>query len=234
MPFSRSRSIESMTRSSTSWLARNAPDCHSIASTSVVLPWSTWAMIATLRRSSRRGMAATDGRRSACGASSSTARTASSRSSPPNGFSTNAVAAVVARGLDDVVLRVAGDEHDRQAGAARARSSSASSRPLIPGITTSVTQHVDRRRGARARERLAAVGRAAAPRSRRRQDAARSARAPPACPRRPAPSRRRRRGSPARLAARRGAGRRAAGRCDADGRARARARIELDLPARAA
>ena len=53
MPFSRSRSIESITRSSTSWLARNAPDCHSIASTSVVLPWSTWATIATLRRSSR-------------------------------------------------------------------------------------------------------------------------------------------------------------------------------------
>src|SRR5215218_3301706 len=53
MPFSRSRSIESSTRSATSWLARNAPDCHSIASTSVVLPWSTWATIATLRRSSR-------------------------------------------------------------------------------------------------------------------------------------------------------------------------------------
>src|SRR3954447_7050419 len=54
MPFSRSRSIESMTRSSTSWLARNAPLCHSIASTSVVFPWSTCAMIATLRRSSLR------------------------------------------------------------------------------------------------------------------------------------------------------------------------------------
>src|SRR4051812_803391 len=53
MPFSRSRSIESITRSSTSWLARNAPLCHSMASTSVVLPWSTWAMMATLRRSSR-------------------------------------------------------------------------------------------------------------------------------------------------------------------------------------
>src|SRR4051812_42797054 len=49
MPFSRSRSIESMTRSATSWFSRNAPDCHSMASTSVVLPWSTWAMIATLR-----------------------------------------------------------------------------------------------------------------------------------------------------------------------------------------
>ena len=53
MPFSRSRSIESMTRSATSWLARKAPDCQSIWSTSVVLPWSTWATIATLRRSSR-------------------------------------------------------------------------------------------------------------------------------------------------------------------------------------
>src|SRR6202008_4414920 len=53
IPFSRSRSIESMTRSATSWFSRNEPDCQSIASTSVVLPWSTWAMIATLRRSSR-------------------------------------------------------------------------------------------------------------------------------------------------------------------------------------
>ena len=33
--------------------APKAPDCHSIASTSVVLPWSTCATIATLRRSSR-------------------------------------------------------------------------------------------------------------------------------------------------------------------------------------
>ncbi len=41
MPFSRSRSPESMTRSLTASLARNAPDCHSMASTSVVLPWST-------------------------------------------------------------------------------------------------------------------------------------------------------------------------------------------------
>ena len=53
MPFSRSRSIESMTRSLTSWFARKAPDCQSILSTRVVLPWSTWATIATLRRSSR-------------------------------------------------------------------------------------------------------------------------------------------------------------------------------------
>ena len=53
MPFSRSRSIESITRSATSWFARNEPDCHSIASTSVVLPWSTCATMATLRISSR-------------------------------------------------------------------------------------------------------------------------------------------------------------------------------------
>src|SRR6266508_2295143 len=52
MPFSRSRSIESMTRSTTSWLARKAPDWRSIASTSVVLPWSTCATMARLRRSS--------------------------------------------------------------------------------------------------------------------------------------------------------------------------------------
>ncbi len=56
MPFSRSRSIESMTRLFTSDPSRNAPDCHSIASTSVVLPWSTCATIATLRRSERMGM----------------------------------------------------------------------------------------------------------------------------------------------------------------------------------
>ena len=42
-----------MTRSATSWFARKAPDCQSIASTSVVLPWSTWATIATLRMSER-------------------------------------------------------------------------------------------------------------------------------------------------------------------------------------
>ena len=52
MPFSRSRSIESSTRVATSWPTRKAPDCHSIASTSVVLPWSTCATIATLRMSS--------------------------------------------------------------------------------------------------------------------------------------------------------------------------------------
>src|SRR5512139_1577423 len=51
IPFSRSRSIESITRSGTAWCSRKMPLCFSIASTSVVFPWSTWAMIATLRMS---------------------------------------------------------------------------------------------------------------------------------------------------------------------------------------
>src|SRR4029450_8979827 len=42
MPFSRSRSMESMTRCTTCSLARKMPDCQSMASTRVVLPWSTW------------------------------------------------------------------------------------------------------------------------------------------------------------------------------------------------
>src|ERR1051326_4428004 len=49
MPRSRSRSIESMTRSRTCSFSRKVPDWRSIASTSVVLPRSTWAMIAILR-----------------------------------------------------------------------------------------------------------------------------------------------------------------------------------------
>src|SRR6266481_1326394 len=53
IPFSRSRSIESMTRSFTSWFSRNEPACQRRASTSVVLPWSTWATMATFLRSSR-------------------------------------------------------------------------------------------------------------------------------------------------------------------------------------
>src|SRR5690242_18382609 len=53
MPFSRSRSPESMARSSTCWCSPNAPDCQSILSTRVVLPWSTWATMATLRMSAR-------------------------------------------------------------------------------------------------------------------------------------------------------------------------------------
>src|ERR1039457_4004329 len=49
MPRSRSRSLESITRSATCSLARNVPDWRSMASTRVVLPWSTWAMMAILR-----------------------------------------------------------------------------------------------------------------------------------------------------------------------------------------
>src|SRR3972149_7964994 len=49
IPFSRSRSMESITRSGTAWCCRKIPLCQSIASTSVVFPWSTWAMIATFR-----------------------------------------------------------------------------------------------------------------------------------------------------------------------------------------
>ena len=49
MPRSRSRSLESMTRSTSASLARKMPLWRSMASTSVVLPWSTWAMMAMLR-----------------------------------------------------------------------------------------------------------------------------------------------------------------------------------------
>ena len=55
MPRSRSWSMESITRSVSCSCAANTPDWRSIASTSVVLPWSTWAMIATLRMSERSG-----------------------------------------------------------------------------------------------------------------------------------------------------------------------------------
>jgi hypothetical protein len=50
IPRSFSRSLESMARSSTRWLSRNVPDWRKSWSTSVVLPWSTWAMIAILRK----------------------------------------------------------------------------------------------------------------------------------------------------------------------------------------
>src|SRR4051812_40197206 len=49
MPRSRSRSFESITRSTTASLERKVPLWRSMASTSVVLPWSTWAMMAMLR-----------------------------------------------------------------------------------------------------------------------------------------------------------------------------------------
>ena len=54
MPFSRSRSPLSIARSAMWSCSPKAPDCHSILSTRVVLPWSTWATMATLRRSTRR------------------------------------------------------------------------------------------------------------------------------------------------------------------------------------
>src|SRR5882724_695981 len=49
MPRSRSSSFESIIRSTCCSLARNVPLCCSMASTSVVLPWSTCAMMAMLR-----------------------------------------------------------------------------------------------------------------------------------------------------------------------------------------
>jgi hypothetical protein len=39
-----------MARSATFWFSRKEPDCFRSSSTSVVLPWSTCAMIAMLRR----------------------------------------------------------------------------------------------------------------------------------------------------------------------------------------
>src|SRR3990172_6856502 len=56
IPFSRSRSVESRARSGSSNRESSWPDCRSMASTSVVLPWSTCAMIATLRRSPRNAL----------------------------------------------------------------------------------------------------------------------------------------------------------------------------------
>src|SRR5271157_512076 len=50
MPRSRSSSLESITRSTWVSLARKVPLWFSMASTSVVFPWSTWAMMAILRR----------------------------------------------------------------------------------------------------------------------------------------------------------------------------------------
>ena len=56
MPFSRSRSPESMTRSVSSWWAPKAPVWRRSASTRVVLPWSTCATMATFLMSSRVSM----------------------------------------------------------------------------------------------------------------------------------------------------------------------------------
>ncbi len=50
IPRSFSRSFESIARSSTRWLSRKVPDWRKSWSTSVVLPWSTCAIIAILRR----------------------------------------------------------------------------------------------------------------------------------------------------------------------------------------
>src|ERR1051326_886735 len=49
IPRSSSNSLESLTGSITCSLARKVPLCCSMASTSVVLPWSTCAMMAILR-----------------------------------------------------------------------------------------------------------------------------------------------------------------------------------------
>ena len=62
MPFSRSRSFESITRSTTASLVRNTPAWRSMWSTRVVLPWSTWATMATLRMFSRGIMKGPAGR----------------------------------------------------------------------------------------------------------------------------------------------------------------------------
>ncbi len=53
IPRSRSSSFESITRSTTCWFSRKILACFNIPSTSVVLPWSTWAMMAMLRNSFR-------------------------------------------------------------------------------------------------------------------------------------------------------------------------------------
>src|SRR5579872_7565702 len=56
MPRSRSRSLESMIRSTWVSLARKVPLCCSMASTKVVLPWSTCAMMAILRIPELKGI----------------------------------------------------------------------------------------------------------------------------------------------------------------------------------
>ena len=53
MPRSRSRSLESITRSATAWFSRKTPPCFSISSTNVVFPWSTCAIMATFLKSVR-------------------------------------------------------------------------------------------------------------------------------------------------------------------------------------
>src|ERR1039458_538936 len=57
IPFSRCKSPDSMTRSvSSSWSVKE-PVWRNMASTKVVFPWSTWAIIAIFLREERSGMA---------------------------------------------------------------------------------------------------------------------------------------------------------------------------------
>jgi hypothetical protein len=56
MPRSFSISFESMTRSLTCWFSRKVPDWRSSWSTRVVLPWSTWAMMAMFRMARDMGL----------------------------------------------------------------------------------------------------------------------------------------------------------------------------------
>ena len=46
IPLSRSKSLLSITQVSTFWLSRKVPLCFKSPSTIVVLPWSTWAIMA--------------------------------------------------------------------------------------------------------------------------------------------------------------------------------------------
>src|SRR3954463_4569688 len=122
MPRSRSRSIESITRSLTSWFSRKAPDCHSIASTRVVFPWSTWATMATLRRSSRRGMRPVRVEASAAPAGFVEHRPDRTEQLVGAERLLHERRGAVAPGvLDHMVLGVAGDEHDGQPGPALAQ-----------------------------------------------------------------------------------------------------------------
>jgi hypothetical protein len=55
MPRSFSSALESMARSATCWPVRKEPEARRSTSMRVVLPWSTWAMMATLRGSRTGG-----------------------------------------------------------------------------------------------------------------------------------------------------------------------------------
>ena len=80
MPFSRSRSPESITRSTRAARSPNAPEARSMASTRVVLPWSTCATMATLRRRGRAPRVAEDG-----SAGAAKVEVLTSQGSPPRG-----------------------------------------------------------------------------------------------------------------------------------------------------